>query len=254
MLLNLSALGLVVAAAHAFDPTPADQMRPMATDRPDLTESALTVDAGHVQVEMDAVVATVEPAGPLPLALDFAVANLKLGLTPSMDLQLVVPSFGFGVDGKGVASPAAGDPALRFKWNLVGNDGGDIAAALMPWVSMASADLAWSGGLMVPVSFALPAELTLSTMAVIDALQSGDAIDLRGTVTASVSRPLWEGLGAYLEVLATGTAFASTGELMLSSGVTWLVQPDLQLDAGLRGPALGASPRLEAFLGFSIRR
>jgi hypothetical protein len=30
-------------------------MREMSTDRPDLTESAYTVDAGHFQVEMDVV-------------------------------------------------------------------------------------------------------------------------------------------------------------------------------------------------------
>ena len=34
-----------------FDPTPRALMREMATDRPDVTESPYTVDAGHVQVE-----------------------------------------------------------------------------------------------------------------------------------------------------------------------------------------------------------
>jgi hypothetical protein len=35
-----------------FNPTPRSAMRAMSTDRPDTTESARTVDAGHVQVEM----------------------------------------------------------------------------------------------------------------------------------------------------------------------------------------------------------
>jgi len=38
---------------HLFHPTPDALMREMATDRPDKTESAYTVDAGHFQVEMD---------------------------------------------------------------------------------------------------------------------------------------------------------------------------------------------------------
>src|SRR4051794_35141958 len=33
-----------------FNPTPRKQMREMATDRPDKTESPYTVDAGHVQI------------------------------------------------------------------------------------------------------------------------------------------------------------------------------------------------------------
>jgi hypothetical protein len=38
---------------HLFHPTPDALLREMATDRPDKTESAYTVDAGHFQVEMD---------------------------------------------------------------------------------------------------------------------------------------------------------------------------------------------------------
>lgn len=243
-------LGLAVAAAHAFDPTPADQMRDMATDRPDLTESPITVDAGHLQVEVDAVVATFEQAA---LGFDFAVANLKLGLTPSTDIQLVVPSFGFGVDAQGVA-PLVGDAALRLKWNLLGNDGGGIGLALMPWVSLGSTDLAWTAGLMVPLFLALPADITFSTMAVVDFLQVGAGYDVRGTATGSLSRGIIGDLGAYVETLVAYNVVAQTGVVVLSTGATWLLQPDFQLDAGVRGPVFGEPPRLEAFLGFSLRR
>src|SRR5258707_15821817 len=36
-----------------FNPTPREYMRAFTTDRPDLTESPFTVDAGHFQLEMD---------------------------------------------------------------------------------------------------------------------------------------------------------------------------------------------------------
>ena len=36
-----------------LNPTPVDLMRDLSTDRPDQTESAYTVDAGHFQLEMD---------------------------------------------------------------------------------------------------------------------------------------------------------------------------------------------------------
>jgi hypothetical protein len=34
-----------------FNPTPRDQMRGLNTDRPDVTESPVTVDAGHFQLD-----------------------------------------------------------------------------------------------------------------------------------------------------------------------------------------------------------
>src|SRR5690349_13678522 len=59
-------------------PTPRGQMREMSTDRPDTTESPISVDAGHVQIEMDAV-SVARDQGVTDLAL--ATLNLKLGLT-----------------------------------------------------------------------------------------------------------------------------------------------------------------------------
>ena len=38
---------------NLFNPTPDDYMREMSPDRPDKTDSPITVDAGHFQLEMD---------------------------------------------------------------------------------------------------------------------------------------------------------------------------------------------------------
>ena len=40
---------------NLFNPTPPQWLREMSTDRPDKTERAYTVDAGHFQIEMDLV-------------------------------------------------------------------------------------------------------------------------------------------------------------------------------------------------------
>gem|GEM_PF-5119181 len=45
------------SAFHLFHPTPTEWMREFSTDRPDQTESPHTVDAGHFQIEVDAVTA-----------------------------------------------------------------------------------------------------------------------------------------------------------------------------------------------------
>jgi hypothetical protein len=45
-------VAVFLAGSTILTPTPREAMRPLATDRPDLTEGADTVDAGHVQVEV----------------------------------------------------------------------------------------------------------------------------------------------------------------------------------------------------------
>ena len=55
LLPGFSSLGADKSSYHFFNPTPRELMREMSTDRPDLTESAYTVDAGHFQIETDLV-------------------------------------------------------------------------------------------------------------------------------------------------------------------------------------------------------
>jgi hypothetical protein len=62
-----------------WDPVPRDRMRPLTTDRPDLTESPISVDAGHVQAELDLVVATFRDSRSERVQFDVLPTNLKLG-------------------------------------------------------------------------------------------------------------------------------------------------------------------------------
>ncbi len=99
-LLLMSALAPAAAqdksAYSLFNPTPVAQMREMTTDRPDQTESPFTVDAGHVQVEMDFWNHTVDhDSATNQRTLDTALApvNLKVGLTNAADLQIVLEPY-----------------------------------------------------------------------------------------------------------------------------------------------------------------
>src|SRR5688572_31905736 len=81
-----------------FNPTPPALMREMSTDRPDKTESPYTVDAGHVQVEMDVVTYSYDRYNPERAdqrvqTLGVGITNWKLGLTNDIDFQLVTESF-----------------------------------------------------------------------------------------------------------------------------------------------------------------
>jgi hypothetical protein len=232
-----------------------ERRRPLVTDRPDLTESPITVDAGHIQIESDVVVATWrEQGGDATVALDLMPTNVKIGLTNAVDLQLLVPALGIGWDAQGKATSFAGDLGMRLKWNLLGNDGGDVAVGVMPWFFVGGGDLRPGAGLIVPVGIALPGDFGLGTMAVINCVPVGDdAYDAEGILTATVSHAIVGDLAGYLEVAARGRPITREGEVLASSGLTWLIGDSIQLDAGLRLPVLTTDPRLETFVGVSAR-
>jgi hypothetical protein len=258
---SLASFAILAALAadgghSVLSPTPDAQMRPLVTDRPDLTESPVTVDAGHLQIEMDLTLLTLRPDTGRPrVSLDIGHTHLKIGLTDAVDLQFMIPSFAFAFDDDSAApATSPGDLGVRLKWNLVGNDGADFALGVMPWVVI-DADLRPVAGVIVPASFALPWDIGLGVMVVgnVVALDNG-AVDGEGIVSASLSRALVGPLGGYVEMLAAGRPLSATGELLASTGLTVGIGEAFQVDVGARAPVIGNDDaRLEAFVGLAAR-
>src|SRR5688572_4137918 len=131
---------------HLFNPTPREQMREMSTDRPDKTESAYTVDAGHFQIEMDVFTYSYdrynsERRDVRAESLSIAPMNLKAGLWNNVDLQLVLETYNSvrirdRDSGTVEKHRGFGDMIPRLKINLWGNDGGRTAFAIMPYLKL----------------------------------------------------------------------------------------------------------------------
>ena len=126
-------------------PTPPDQMRSFSTDRPTKSNVPYTVDAGHFQYETDLVNYTHQVTG--STHTDTLLApnpTFKVGLTNNADLEVNVPFAGvhtFSTSGPSSTLWGIGDTFVRSKINLWGNDGGDTAAAVIPYVKAPSAPL-----------------------------------------------------------------------------------------------------------------
>lgn len=105
-------------------PAAAQEVRPLATDRPDRTESPYAVPAGRWQVELDLASFTRDRAdGVRNETLSLAPFNLKRGIARDTDLQLIVaPYVRQRADGRTV--DGIGDLTVRLKQNLVSDDGG----------------------------------------------------------------------------------------------------------------------------------
>lgn len=114
-------------------PVPGEALRELSTDRPDKTESPYTVDAGHVQIELDLVTYAQDRDGDIRTeTYGIMPVNLKFGVTGSTDLQLLIdPYVRRAVSDRNAdmrqSMPGFGDITLRLKHNL-----GEMTAATPP--------------------------------------------------------------------------------------------------------------------------
>jgi hypothetical protein len=242
---------------NLFNPTPRDQMREMSTDRPDTTESPYSVDAGHVQIETT-LFGFGKDGG--VESYSFGESNFKLGLTNRTDLQLVVPFYERQEGGED-DDDGFGDLQVRWKWNLWGNDGGDTALALMPFVKAptASHDLGndkVEGGLIIPLAVSVSERIGFVFMAEFDIVHDDVGGDYEMDFVNSVTFPfdITERLGGYLELVSVATTHEDgEWEGYADAGLTYAVSDDFVLDAGVVVGVNDAAEDFAPFVGFSVR-
>lgn len=253
-----------VAISAALVPAPLSA-RELSTDRPDKTESPYTVPQGRWQLEMDAVNWTRdEEAGIETEAFSVAPFNLKYGIGPDTDLQLLVaPYTEIEVSGPGgsVDESGFGDVVIRLKHNFVGNDGGPQAFALMPYVKLPTASDSLGanddveGGLIAPLALDIGGGFGLGLMGQINVLKdSTDDYAAEWVASATVGRDLTDRLGGYVELWAS--RFDDAGEetqATFDTGLTYALNDDLQLDAGVNIGITDAADDVQGFVGISRR-
>jgi len=253
-----------------FDPTPREHMREMNTDRPDKTESAYTVDAGHFQLEMD-VVSYAHDAYTVDHsrvdALSVAPVNLKLGLSNRIDLQVVIESWAWvrvkdRPSGRVTRRHGFGDVTLRLKTNLWGNDGGTSAFAVMPFVKLPANrdDLGndcVEGGLIFPLAVELPYGFDLGTMAEFDFNEDddGDGYHPEFVETLTLGHDIAGALAGYVELFSLASSERNSHwQATTDFGLTYAVTEDVQLDCGVNVGVTRAAEDVNPFLGLSVRR
>lgn len=227
-------------------------MREMSTDRPDTTESPFTVDAGHVQLEMDAFAAERDEAA---TELWVASSNLRVGLTTDADLHLILEPWR---QAEGISG--FGDLTLRAKFNLWGNDVGPTALGILPFLRFPTAEPGLGaggveGGLILPFALQLPSELELAAMIEVDEAHREDGYGTDLILSGSLGRDLWGSLGGFLE-LATSIPLDSPGqsEVALDAGLVLELGDDVAIDGGTRIGLTDAAADFAWFVGGSARR
>jgi hypothetical protein len=254
-----------------LNPTPSGYMREMSTDRPDKTESAYTVDAGHFQVEMDILSYAHDhdkAGGVNQKRDDWAVApmNLKLGLLNDLDFQLMLETFNYRrakelTIGEVFEQSGFGDMTLRLKKNFWGNDGGKTALTIMPFVklptnqnNLGNSDV--EGGVIFPYVVQLPAGWGLAGMTEFDLNhdEPGSGYHAEFVNTITVGHHIIGDLDGYLEFYRAVSAeddsrWVGTFDL----GITYAWTENVQLDAGVNIGVTDSADDVNPFIGLSYR-
>ncbi|PQA93032.1 hypothetical protein B0A69_12780 [Chryseobacterium shigense] len=228
-----------------FNPVPRALMREMETDRPDVTESPYTVDAGHFQYETD-IVRLIKEKSDVQKTSTLLInqANLKIGITGSTAIQIGFQTYGRQKDtdlrsGSVTMSDGIGDVTLRIKQNLIGNDHGKFALAVLPYVKFPSSkydeESRFEGGLIVPMSYQLPGDWKLGVQVEIDRLKDLDqeAMHTEFLQTLTISHPLSKGIDAIAETYYTYDFKAHQFSNFFNAAIQMEVARDFKLDAGI---------------------
>lgn len=184
------------------------------------------------------------------------VTNLKVGLTDRIDFQTVFAVYTWEDPPTGFGSEGFSDVTLRLKYNVWGNEGNKTGFALFPFLKIPT-DTAVSngeveGGLILPYSFELADGIGFGLMVEFDAVHDGvDDYDLEFVHSAVLGFDLTGQIGLFTEYV--GVSGPTPYQAYTSTGLTFSLNSDYVLDAGVQIGLNDAAEDVGVFAGFTRR-
>ena len=244
---------------NLFRPTPKEQMRGFETDRPDATESAYTVDAGHFQLESNMFLTDRSSAdGVRTIQNTFNGFNLKLGITNSLDIQFVAETYVSTRIFKGTSSRTNSsfrNITFRAKQNIWGNDSGKTALSILPYINIPTTqNIKITGGLVIPLAISLANDWGFGSQFESDIVtnQTGNGTHLNYLFTATVSHAIFSKFDFFTEALLSRETDMKSFEYFLNGGLVYEVKENFKLDTGLYYGLKKTSSKV-VFIGLSFR-
>jgi hypothetical protein len=255
----LLASSLACACAHADE----DKISP---DRPDFTNSSTVVGQGRFQVEAglqwdrerDPDLHTRTLSTPL---------TLRYGLGESTELRLetggrMVIHASDPFSGEHATTAGYADSAIGLKWHIADQQGnvpsyGLLVHALLPSGSRELRGQGARPAVFVPAEWDLPGDFSLGIMPGLGIdHNAGGAHYQYGVMSASLGKDFSERLHGFFEIALPQIARAGNGgtQASLDTGLAWLVDEDVQVDALVMHGLNRNTPGLSLGFGLSFRR
>ena len=258
-----------------FNPTPPALMREFSTDRPDITESPFTVDAGHVQFESTLLGYTRSRPNANSVVTDsyeMGTTNMRTGLTNNAEVNFIWQPYGVvnthGPDPFDATHRAGvGGLEVRGKINLWGNDSfekpGATAFGLLPYISLPTdrgngiSPDAVEGGLILPFAIKLTEKLDLGLNAGVDIKRNDDGTGYHAEYlsTASFGYDWTDQFSTYYEIAARFNVQDPRGSdvVILATGFSYQFIKNWQVDFAMNFGVTPASDRINPIIGLSSR-
>lgn len=181
-----------------------------------------TTEQGRFIIEFTPLEYTIDRHNPDrdPRRVDTFNAGLlvKYGVLDNLDIQVGADLFAWEresdrAEGGRETNSGFGDMVVRAKYNLWGNDGGETAMAVMPFMNLPTAtggvgETGIRGGVIVPFSWEFAEDWTLdfvpSFAAVRNSEDDGYAFEFASTVT--LTRALFDGVDVFVEFESSVTS------------------------------------------------
>lgn len=251
-----------------FSPTPDDKLRPMSTERPSKTDSALTLDAGRFQIETSLLSYTRNDNNGVKstISAPLATTTLRLGLTEKIDAEVIFDAYrNLRVEDSGAGTDqhfdGYGDTVLRVKYNFFGNDGSKYALAILPYVkiptnggNLANDDV--EGGIELPFNVNFDQGYSISGMTVVAVLKDSDDRDYSPSYINAIvlGKTFTDRIAAYGEFYTQRyTDENARWANSLDFGVIYSVNDRLHVDTGVNFGVSDASDDVNLFLGGAYR-
>ena len=265
--------GSAKSAYSLFNPAPDTDLRDYNPDRPSKITSPFTIDAGHLDVESDFVnYFRTDVQGVTDRAFEYLDPTIKLGILSNVDLEMTLNGDEFVRQSKD-ANPRStrdlsgfGDVFFRAKVNLLGDDGGDVALAFVPYVklpaddaaSLALGDNAVEGGGILTSQIKLPHDFALGLQTEVDMLRGGNDTLLHpnfvNIAMLSHEVPGLKNLTASGEFYSSVSTDRTTPTILTADfALAYLIKPSTQLDIGANVGLNKDAPDLQLYAGISQR-
>lgn len=242
--------GLVTAAPEGEG---REELEPIETDRPHLTDTPHTVPPGHLQFETEVTGLSLPRNGSGEgTELYFLDAFARYGIGPGVDLEANFRIAQFDRPPEGPWGGRFGnDLLLRAKLNLWGGNG-PVSLTLTPVISFSLSGQerrAEGGGiLMFGIDFPSGWELE-ANLSILAERDDAEGHRLRIAPTIAVTREVVDRLAVFLETYNEVRPMGGPFSSILATGVLFEVTHRFQLDAGVRVGLTPDTPLANLFLG-----
>lgn len=239
--------------ANGTVPAPATKgFGPIAPNRPGFTNGSATVAPGDALAE-NGVALTRAPASlGGAQTFDGPETNFRVGLTPTLEADAVLPDYYSVQDGPS----GFGDGAVGLKWQWYHSANGNVKASLAPSLSLPTHTMFSSGQydptLLLGIQTASGARWSIASNLVAGEPTVNGSRDVTTTVSGSVGYTLTPMLSTYFDTYDT---VPRTGPpaWVADGGFAYLVNNNVQIDAELYVGIGGVAPVRALAGGVSFR-